>query len=285
MATKKEPGNAPAPEPEPKKPVTEPGSVPEPTPEPEPYEPPERFQGKKLKDVIEMFEKTEKERDRSGTEVGELRKELDGTKNSAFYYQNQAQDLQTKLERGGVKPEGEATPDLTGFYDNPLPLMEQVIDSRLKKDREVREEAEQKQEYQRASMNFAVGRSEAMKSDPELFKGIERQLEEGMWAYWKAKKISVEELARTKTWINGARMIHLANEDLDRLVPPKIVPLSPTPTEKPGAAKPDLPEEKPIQFNPDQRDMIRGLGGKDFTDKEVTEMAKKERELMKKEAE
>ena len=283
MATKKEPGNAPAPEPEPKKPVKEPGSVPEPTPEPEPYEPPERFQGKKLEDVIGMFEKAEKERDRSGTEVGELRKEIDGIKNSAFYYQNQAQDLQSKLDGRRVQPEGEATPDLTGFYDNPLPLMEQVAERAVKKDRETRDKVEGEQEYQRASMNFATGRSEAMKTNPELFRGIEKRVEEGMWAYYKAKRITAEELAKPRTWADGARMVHMANEDYERIVPPKIVPLSPTPTEKPGAAKTVLPEEEPIQFNPDQREMIRGLGGKDLTDKEVTEMAKKERELMKRE--
>jgi len=278
MAVKK-PENVP--EPEPKK--TEPGNVPEPTPEPELYEPPERFQGKELKDVIEMFEKTEKERDRSGTEVGELRKEIDGIKNSAFYYQNQAQDLQSKLDGRRAKPEGEETPDLTGFYDNPLPLMEQVASRAVKKDREIREKAEGEQEYQRASMNFATGRGEAMKANPELFKGIEKRVEEGMWAYYKAKRITAEELAKPRTWADGARMVHMANEDYERIVPPKIVPLSPTPTETPGAAKKVLTEEKPIQFNPDQREMIRGLGGKDFTDKEVTEMAKKERELIKKE--
>ena len=52
MAVKK-PENVP--EPEPKKPES--GNVPEPKPEPEPYEPPERFQGKKLEDVIGMFVK------------------------------------------------------------------------------------------------------------------------------------------------------------------------------------------------------------------------------------
>ena len=285
MATKKEPGNAPAPEPEPKKPVKEPGSVPDPTPEPapEPSDIPERFQDKNLGQVIEMFEKAEKDRDRSGTEVGKLRGEIDDIKNTASYYQNMAQDLQRKAEQGGAKPEGEATPDLTGFYDNPLPLMEQVVERAITKDRETREKTEGDREIQRASMNFAAGRSRSMEGNPDLFSGIEKRLEEGMWQYYKSGRVSADELRDPETWENGARMIHMANKDWDRIAPPKVVPVSPTETEKPGAAKTDLTEEKPIQFNPDQREMIRGLGGKDLTDKEVTEMAKKERELMKKE--
>ena len=245
MATKKEPGNAPAPEPAPKEPVKEPGSVPEPTPEPEPYEPPERFKDKNLGQVIEMFEKAEKDRDRSGTEVGNLRKDIDDIKNTASYFQNQAQDLQLKLERRGAQPEGEAPPDTTGFYDNPLPLMRQEIQRELKKDRETREKTEGDREVQRASMNFATGRSKAMEGNPDLFRGIEKRIEEGMWQYFKSGRVSADELRDPETWENGARILHLANKDWDRIAPPKVVPVSPTPTETPGAAKKTSEEEVP----------------------------------------
>ena len=242
---KKEPGNVPAPEPEPKKPVEEPGNVPDSKPEPEPFDIPERFQGKNLEDVIKMAEKFESEKDRLGTEVGTLRKETDESKNAAFFYQNQAQDLQGKLEGRRVQPEGEATPDLTGFYDNPLPLMEQVIQRELKKDRETREKTEGNREVQRASMNFATGRSKSMESNPDLFRGIEKRIEEGMWQYYKSGRVSADELRDPETWENGARIIHMANKDWERIAPPKVTPVSPTETEKPGAAKTSLEEEAP----------------------------------------
>lgn len=245
MAIKK-PGNEPAPEPEPKKPVTEPGNEPDlkPEPEPEPPELSERFQGKKIGDVIEMFEKAEKERDRSGTEVGKLRGEVDDIKNTASYYQNMATDLQARQEKGGAKPEGEATPDLTGFYDNPLPLMQKVIQGELKKDRETREKTEGNRELQRASMNFATGRSKSMEGNPDLFRGIEKRMEEGMWQYYKSGRVSADELRDPETWENGARILHMANKDWDRIAPPKIVPVSPTSTETPGAAKAEPSEEE-----------------------------------------
>ena len=282
MATKKEPGNAPAPEPEPKKPAKEPGSVPDPTPEPapEPSDIPERFQDKNLGQVIEMFEKAEKDRDRSGTEVGKLRGEIDDMKNTASYYQNMAQDLQRKSEQGG-KPEGEAAPDLTGFYDNPLPLMQKVIQGELKKDRETRGKAEKEQEYKRASMNFATGRGKAMKDNPELLSGIESQLEKGMWQYYQNGNVTVDELRDSKTWENGARMIHMANENWDRIVPPKVEPVSPTPTEKPGAAKTPSEEEAPKMeldaFGEEMRDhaLKGGMEEKDFN-KLVQETKKRE---------
>ena len=283
MATKKEPGNAPAPEPEPKKPVKEPGSVPDPTPEPEPEpsEIPERFQGKNLGQVIEMFEKVEKDRDRSGTEVGNLRKEVDEIKNTASFFQNTAQELQSKLERGRVKPEGEETPDLTGFYDNPVPLVQQVIQRELKKDRETRDKTEKEREYQRASMNFATGRGTAMKNNPELFRGIENQLEKGMWQYYQKGNVSVDELRDSKTWENGARMIHMANENFDRIVPAKVIPVTPTETEKPGTVKTETPEEAPKveldAFGEEMRDhaIKGGMEEKDFN-KLVKETKKRE---------
>lgn len=281
MATKK-PESVPAPDTEPIKPVKEPGNVPVLTPEPEPKPPelPERFQDKKIEDVIEMFEKAERERDRSGTEVGNLRKEVDDIKNTASYFQNTAQELQKKLEQGGAQPVGEETPDLTGFYDNPLPLVTQVIQRELKKDKDSREKGEKEREYQRASMNFATGRSRSMKDNPELFKGIERQLEQGMWGYYQKGNVTADELRDSKTWENGARMIHMANEDYDRIVPPKVTPVSSTPTEKPNTAKAELPEDEVhIELDPFGKELLshrpKDMSEKDFL-KLVAETKKRE---------
>jgi hypothetical protein len=279
MAEKK--GKTPPTEPEPKEPGAEPEGEPKVEPEPEPYEPPERFQGKKLEDVIKMYEEAEKEKDRSGTEVGKLRGEVDDIKNTASYYQNMAQDLQRKAEKGGGKPEGEATPDLTGFYDNPLPLMQKVIQGELKKDRETREKTEGDREVQRASMNFATGRSKSMEGNPDLFRGIEKRIEEGMWQYYKSGRVSADELRDPETWENGARIIHMANKDWDRIAPPKIVPLSPTETEKPGTAKKTSEEEVPRleldAFGEEMREhaIKGGMDEKDFN-KLVQETKKRE---------
>ena len=127
MATKK-PGDVPVPEP--KDLPKEPGDVPDSTPEPapEPSDIPERFKDKNLGQVIEMYEKAEKDRDRSGTEVGSLRKEVDELRNTASFHQNTAQELQAKLERGG-KPESQ--PDVQFNYDNPLPSIQEVVQREL----------------------------------------------------------------------------------------------------------------------------------------------------------
>jgi hypothetical protein len=245
MATKDKGKTPPAPEPEPQEPAKEPTGAPDPTPEPVPEPPvlPERFQGKKPEEIIKMYEEAEKEKDRLGTEVGKLRGETDDYRNNLAYYQNMAQDLQAKLEKGGVKPESQI-PDVQFNYDNPLPSIQEVVQRELKKDREAREKTEKEREYQRASMNFATGRSKAMKDNPDLFRGIERQLEQGMWGYFQKGNVTSDELRDPETWENGARMIHLANKAYDRIVPPKVEPVSSTPTEVPSAAKPNLPEDE-----------------------------------------
>jgi hypothetical protein len=123
--------------------------------------------------------------------------------------------------------------------------MEQVVERAIAKDRETREKTDGDREIQRASMNFAAGRSRSMEGNPDLFRGIEKRLEEGMWQYYKSGRVSADELRDPETWENGARMIHMANKDWDRIAPPKVVPVSPTETEKPGAAKKTSEEEAP----------------------------------------
>jgi hypothetical protein len=280
MATKKT-GDVPVSEPEPTKPVKEPGDVPDSTPEPtpEPSDIPDRFQGKKLEDVIGMVEKTEKERDRSGTEVGTLRKETDELRNNLSYFQNVAQDLQSKLEKGG-KPESQ--PDVQFNYDNPLPSIREVVQSELKRDRETRNKADGERENQRASMNFATGRGKAMENNPELFRGVEREVEQGMWQYYKSGRISADELRDPESWENGARIFHLSKKDWDRIAPPKVEPVSSTPTEKPNAAKVTSPEEGVSRMELDDfgKEMLdhavkSGIDEKEFY-KQVKEMKKRE---------
>ena len=159
--------------------------------------------------------------------------------------------------------------------------MEQVVQRAIKKDRDAREKVEGEQAHQRASMNFAIGRSEAMKANPELFKGIERQLEQGMWNYWKANKITIDELGRSKTWENGARMIHMANEDYERIVPrkPVIDPVSSAQTETPNARQKELPDEDaPIELDEFGKELLahrpEGMSEADFL-KQVRETKKK----------
>jgi hypothetical protein len=230
-------------EPEIEKPGAEPESEPNTEPIPEPPVIPERFRGKKPEDLIKMYEEAEKEKDRLGTEVGKLRGETDEYRNNLAYYQNLAQDLQSRSEQGGGQPASEPKVDLTGFYDNPLPSIEQVFDKKFKEYEERKGKAEQEREDQRASMNFATGRGKAMQSNPGLFQGVERQVENGMWQYYKSGRITADELRDPESWENGARIAHVANKDYERVVPPKVVPVSSTPTEKPGAVKKELPEE------------------------------------------
>ena len=247
MATKK-PGETPAvvPEPEPKEPVREPGVVPDSTPEPspEPSDIPERFQGKTPEEIIKMYVEAEKEKDRLGTEVGKLRGETDDVKNTASYYQNMAQDLQVRLEKGGAQPEGQAQPDIRFDYDNPLPSVEQVFEKKFKEYEGKRQKAEQERDYKDATVNYATGRNVALKGNPDLFQGIEKQVEQGVWQAYQGKWVGSQDLRDAKTWENAARLIHMNNENYDRLVPPKVTPVSSTPTERPSTAKTELSEEE-----------------------------------------
>ena len=246
MATKDKGKTPPAPEPEPIKPVGEPSGAPDPSPEPEP-EPsniPERFQGKKLEDVIAMYAEAEKEKDRLGTEVGKLRGETDDVGNTASYYKNMAQDLQARLEKGGVQSEGQTQPDIRFDYDNPLPSVEQVFERKFKEYEGKRQKAEQERDYRDATVNYATGRNVALKGNPDLFRGIEKQVEQGVWNAYQGKWVLSPDLRDSKTWENAARLIHINNEDYDRLVPPKVTPVSSTPTERPSTAKTELSEEE-----------------------------------------
>jgi hypothetical protein len=240
---KKEGKTPSVPEPELKEPAREPESEPQPEPKPEPPELPERYQGKGLDEIIKMHQEAEKEKDRLGTEVGKLRGETDDYRNSLAYYQNLAQDLQARQEKTGQQPES-ATPDIRFDYDNPVPSVRQVVQTEFQRYEEKRKKEEQEREYKEATVNYATGRNVALKGNPDLFRGIEKQVEQGVWQAYQGKWVGSHDLRDSKTWENAARLIHMNNEDYDRLVPPKVKPVSSTPTETPSAAKTEPPEEE-----------------------------------------
>lgn len=247
--------------------------VPETPPEPEEptYEPPEKYKDKSLEEVIKMNEEAQRQIGKQGDELGRERKEREKAQQDLQYAQTWYQNQQKPQEPQSESP--------TPFdYDNPVDSVDRIVEKRLSTWTEEQKKQQQQQRYYEATQNYAKGRGSSFKSNPKLYEGIERQTETAVWNAYVGGMIPQWDLADAKTWENAARLIHMHNESWDRVTPPKVKPVSPTPTETPAGVKPGLsPEDKPVVFRDDSKEIIRGLGRGQFSEKEVAEMVKKTR--------
>ena len=210
--------------------------TPAPTPEsPQPtYEPPEKYRGKSIEDVIKMHSEAEKRLGGLGDELGKERKEREKTQNDLNYVATLYQSQQSQqVNQQEPKPSNEVEFD----YDNPHESMEKIVDKRFKHFTENQKKEQQQQRYYEATQSYARGRSSSLKNSPELYAGIERKVETAVWNAYLAGMIPQWDLGETKTWENAARLIHMNNEDWERIVPPKTRPVSPTTTDTPGGMR------------------------------------------------
>jgi len=152
------------------------------------------------------------------------------------------------------------------------------VEQKLQGWAEEQKKQQQQMQYQEAVQNFARGKDSAFRGNRDLYEGIQREVETTVWNAYVGGIIPRWNLSDPSTWEDAAWLIHKRNKNWDKLTPPKVKPVSPTPTETPAGVKPGLsPEDKPVIFGDDSKEIIRGLGGGKFKEKEVAEMVKKSR--------
>ncbi|MEE9510458.1 MAG: hypothetical protein V3V81_08190 [Candidatus Bathyarchaeia archaeon] len=251
-------------------------TTPDPTQDPPAptYEPPEKYQGKSIEEVISMHQEAEKRIGSQGDELGKERKERERAQNDLNYvselYQTQQAKTQTKTEE----------PEIPFDFDQPGQSMDKRIDTKLKAFEERQRKVQQQQRQFEATQSFLKGKSSSLKTNPELYDGIEDKVGTAVWNAYLAGMIPLWDLGESKTWQNAARLIHMNNESWDRVVPPKINPVSPTGTETPDGMQPpstSLPGE-PLAFDAHGEEMlalaVKGGAKKDEFVKKVQERRK-----------
>lgn len=130
-------------------------------------------------------------------------------------------------------------------YGNPEQSIAKIVQAtyqRQEQERIARENTERQRQAQEAQQRyistaynkFQQGKSEALSKNPEFFKGIERELEEGITQAFFKGDLSDDDLRRYETWEKGAKILFAVKGQFDRLVPNTPVPPKPVQGEIPS---------------------------------------------------
>lgn len=237
----------------PKEPTPKPDDVPEPKPD-QPPKPdlPKEYEGKTMEDLVKEHQELQKK-------LGEQGKELGDTKSNLAYQQQLLEMERRRGEQARIQPETPEQPKPVDWdYTNPIPSVEEVVERRIAaREKQWQDQAAQ-QIQSEAGANYASGRRIAMQQNAKLFEGIEAKVEQAMSEAYQRRYIDHRQLGDPQQWVGAARLVHLADNNLDRLQSAEVKPVGSTETELPTPAKPGT-AEKPFT-------------GLDYTDREVQKM-------------
>lgn len=203
---------------------------------------PEKYRDKTPDDLIRMLEEREQSISKQGAEVGDLRKEIERTREEM-----RALELERRArESMGAQPQGFAPPEPkrptldeeAWDYQRPVTSTAKIVDQMVRAELDRREQSrmqyEQQVRFERAKMNFVEGRDAAYSNKTPLYEGIEGTVENALYAAWADGRIHDDDLRRPKTWETMAQLIRLNRGEVDKLTARRqgvTAPLSDTPTQ------------------------------------------------------
>jgi hypothetical protein len=288
MAEKQDGITEPRVQPEP----VEPAPEPKPETEPETFEIPDELKGKSQEDLAKMVLETKKKLGEQGDNLGNKVKDLEA---AIERNRQDAEDRQRAYDMYN-QPQVNYGVDPYGRTLQPEPQTSRQFQYE-DADSEVRriiqeEDAKKQQQFQVGAVQqaqnegkyaFQQGRQEAYRSNPDLFKGIEREVEQRVfqtYAPYAQKGVSVKEfVGNPDIWNKVAYNVHLDNQDFDRITPRKQPPVQATQTETPTPARTALTETRmttEMDWNdPETQALLRGYGK---TPEEAREIIEKEQE-------
>jgi hypothetical protein len=213
------------------------------------------------------------------TEVGDLRNKLTNLESSVQQQQAQYQQQIPQNpygqppQYGGGQPMpqyGQPAQQPYGQPEHGLPDTDfpnagetrQMVEQRLQNYEMQRQQQEAQRLQYDAQNAFVEGRDSAFKENPELFKGIENEIVQGMQGYWAMNQGNpslATSLRNKDTWLKAARFMRVERGEFDVLKAPQGNPMAHTQTEVPGQVK-NTEQEKTVVFNAEQDEMFAGLG-------------------------
>jgi len=237
---------------------SDPTPQPEPVPEPEPKEPPvptipKEYEGKTLEEMIRMDQESQKTIGEQAKQVGDLKNNL--------AYSDQLRELAMQRAREGSQAVQQPEElKLDWNFEKPIESVQEIV----KRELDTREKKRQVNDLEKvkaeAKSNYAEGRSLALKQNPDLFEGIERETEDAVYNSYMTGIIGAHALRNPEAWNMAAKLIHLRDGKIDRLQSTGVKPVETVGGELPTPAKPGT-TEKPFT-------------GLDYTDEGVQKMMK-----------
>jgi len=245
-----------------------------------------KYEGKTAEELQEILGEQEKA-------MGKLSEKVDQFKGDMDYWRTRSDSMDRDKQLYGqttpqtvAQPTQQATVQAPQFnWEKPVESVSGVVDQRLAEERKIYAQDQINRVVDEGKVAFNVGFDAAMRSNPRLFEGKEFQREiadfmMGYYAPFAQKGIPVAHyLNNPKVWIKAAQSKRLDRDEYDKIQPERIDPVSPTGTQIPDQAKPQSPEEKPVDLSPGAKHMVSWFKEKGYVEgeEEAAEMVREER--------
>jgi len=225
--------------------------------EPETFEIPEDLREKSQEELAKMYVETRKKLGEQGKDWGEKARTLEDKIGALEAYRQQAEDERRLQEmyqppQAGYQPQPQPEDKPTFDYEHPFASVESYLQQRERRQAEQTQVTMRQRAINEGKYSYQQGRNFAYRDEPELYRGIEREVEQRVYqtyAPFANQGISVKEfVGDPAVWRKAAQNVRLDRGEYDQLRPSKAPPMRATQTEIPSSTKPAT-TELPGQFD------------------------------------
>lgn len=234
---------------------------------------PKEYEGKSQEELIQLLQEKEQFIGKQGQELGTKLKDLE----EKFETYRRDKEDEARMARTYQQPQNvgydpygqpiqpdkpESVNELERFnYERPITEFKKLYAEERKREQEQAKVAQRQQALQTGQISYQKGRNDAYRSNPDLYRGIEREVEKQIqdtYLPYANMGVPVDQyVSDPSIWRKVAQNIRLDREEFDHLVPKKPQPIKAVETETPTPAKPAF-GDIPGQFDLDMdEDMVR----------------------------
>ena len=160
-------------------------------------------------------------------------------------------------------------------YEKPAESAVDIVDARMAKWEENRTTAQRKEQATEAQSAYTEGQRLATRNSPDMFDGIEKEVNALVYASYMKGIIHPRDLRNPETWDTAAQLVHLQNKNFDKLKS-AITPVKATSTEEPAQAKSDTTVTPSVELDYNDDEVKDYMKVYDLTREKAEEIIREE---------
>lgn len=191
----------------------------------------DKWTGKSPEELVSMLKNQEAMISKQGNDIGDLRNEITRSRDEQRLALEQDQ-RQRQYAQPYYPPQQPSyqPPDEKRFdYEKPVSSVYGLVNERLQAELDsreaIRQQYDQKMNWERAIASYAKGRDKVFSRKDPLYEGIEPAVENLVQQTFMGGKMPIEDLRDEETWETAAQIIRLKRKEYDKVSKPKIQPV------------------------------------------------------------
>jgi len=172
----------------------------------------DKYRGKSVEDVAKMHAELERRFGEQGNEVGATRAQLSEMQQQIEFLATQALQTEQERQRGMQQAQPARTTEPvvsdTEWINNPTEaatkLASRVYDEKIGQLTQLFQQQQARSDQDR----YLNGMERAMTERPDLFKGVEKEVQQGIQMAYRSGKLNSESLRDPETWFAAAILMH-----------------------------------------------------------------------------